>query len=304
MEKISFIIITYNRPDDCLELLQDISRLNNMQELLREVVIVNNASTISYQAVTSFIAQTPQVPYRYINSAENLGVARGRNYAATLAQGEIMLFVDDDILLPDKDILTKIITAFSKPLSERPLGVLSFKVLYHSTGQVQVTAFPHKKYNKYKDYPQLLVPYYVGCGHAFKRSTWLRAGDYPPDFFYGMEEYDLSYRVLDAGYAIQYDASVVLRHKESPLGRNTRAEKLQMMWVNKSKVAWRYLPRQYFFTTTVLWSIEYLKKLGLQWGYYFSGWKKAIRIPFTEKRTPVSASTLEYLKKTEARLWY
>jgi Predicted glycosyltransferases len=96
-----------------------------------------------------------------------------------------------------------------------------------------------------------------------------KVGSYPTDFFYGMEEYDLSYRVLEAGYSIAYTDKVVMLHKESPLGRKPKKEKLQMMWVNKSKVAYRHLPKKYFYSTAFMWSLEYLKKNRLEPGRIF-----------------------------------
>ena len=85
-----------------------------------------------------------------------------------------------------------------------------------------------------------------------------------------MEEYDLSYRILGAGYGIVYDDRVVILHKESPAGRLPNKDKLRGMWVNKSKVAWKYLPKKYFYSTALLWSYEYLRKTG----FNFTGWSK------------------------------
>ena len=77
-----------------------------------------------------------------------------------------------------------------------------------------------------------------------------------------------------------------------------------MMWVNKSKVAWRYLPKKYFWSTAAMWSFEYLRKTGFDLGGWFTGWKEALAIPRKEKHTPVSDSTMAYLRKTDARLFY
>jgi len=49
-ESISILIITYNRPDDLLELLQSI-RMQKDISSLKEVLVLNNASTVSYAAV-------------------------------------------------------------------------------------------------------------------------------------------------------------------------------------------------------------------------------------------------------------
>ena len=55
MNKIAIIIITYNRPADMLALAMNIEKLRSKKDLLEEVIIVNNNSTESYDAVKSFI---------------------------------------------------------------------------------------------------------------------------------------------------------------------------------------------------------------------------------------------------------
>src|SRR4029077_20538363 len=109
---------------------------------------------------------------------------------------------------------------------------------------------------------------------------------------------------LDAGYAIRYDDRVVIWHKESPAGRLTRREQLRGMWVNKSKVAWKYLPLRFFCTTAFLWSLEYLKKSGWHAGGFFKGWGEVLRIPSTERRRPVGTAARAYLRRVKARLSY
>lgn len=304
MAKLSIIIITYNRPGDTLDLLQDIAQLNH-PELLEDVIILNNASTDDYAAVVAFTSSTPCIPFVYKDAPENLGVAKGRNYATQFAKGDIWLFIDDDVNLKDRDSIPKVIAAFSaKPYIGRKPGVVSFKVLYTANMQMQVNALPHKQFDKYHTLHEFPTYYYAGCAHAKLKAAWEAAGPYPDNFFYGMEEYDFSFRLLDKGYCIRYDDSVTVLHKESPLGRTTKAEKLRMMWVNKCKVAWRYLPGIYFYSTAILWSVEYLRKSGFNLRHYWYAWKDIFTIPKTEKRTPVSQPTLDYLKQVEARLWY
>ena len=55
MKPISFIIITYNRPGDTLELIQNISSLNKAHDLLQDIIVVNNASSTDYSSVKNFI---------------------------------------------------------------------------------------------------------------------------------------------------------------------------------------------------------------------------------------------------------
>ena len=306
MKPLSFVIITYNRPADMLSLADNISRLEGLSELVEEVIIVNNHSSVSYQVVEDFIASNPGIPFRYFATTENLGVSRGRNYAIRQSRGPILVFLDDDTLIRNNDTALRSIVAIFREgeAGERPVGIAAFKVYYYSTGEMQKNAFPHKRFHERKDWPHFDTAYFSGCAHAIRRPVFEEVGYYPENFFYGMEEYDLSYRVLNAGYAICYDDRVVILHKESPEGRLTPREKLRGMWVNKSKVAWKYLPLIYFFSTALLWSVEYLRKSGGHWGGFFTGWREVGRIPRTETRNPVRAAARRYLRRVKARLWY
>lgn len=305
MKPLSIIIITYNRPQDTLLLLQNIANQQDAAALLERVVIVNNASTEDYSALSSYIDSRSDIPFHYVFSKENLGVARGRNKALEYTSAPIVITIDDDAYFKDEDALVKIVALFSSSFaSQNNVGIYCFKVFYGSTGALQQTAFPHKKFDKYKSKDRFLTSYFIGCGHAIKRDVYQQTGPYPTDFFYGMEEYDLGYRAMNAGFSIAFDDSVTIIHNESPLGRTPHAEKMRMLWVNKSKVAYRYLPFIYFITTALMWSFEFLKKTSWNWGMWIKGWAAVVRIPLSEKRKRISSNTLRYLKKVEARLWY
>ena len=323
MKPISFVIITYNRPDDALELARNISGLEGLDELVEEVVIVNNRSTVSYEVLETFVAAHPEFPFQYVIAPENLGVSRGRNYAISLSRAPILFFLDDDALIRNNDALRYILPIFgvqafsasgevllpgavelSAAEGDRPVGIAAFKIYYASTGEMQVNAFPHKRFAERKDWHHFDTAYFSGAAHAIRRSVFEEVGVYPENFFYGMEEYDLSYRALNAGFSIRYDDRIVILHKESPAGRLTPKDKLRGMWVNKSKVAWKYLPLPYFVTTALLWSVEYLKKSGGHLGGFLKGWGQIGGIPGAEKRTPLGQQAFAYLRKVQARLWY
>ncbi|HEY4334817.1 MAG TPA: glycosyltransferase family 2 protein [Puia sp.] len=305
MKPLSVVIITYNRPDDLLSLAENISGLEGLGELVEEIIIVNNHSSVSYRVVEDHIAAHPAIPFRYFATTENLGVSGGRNYAIRQSRAPILVFLDDDALIKNSDALRNIVTIFREgETGDRPVGIAAFKVYYFATGEMQENAFPHKRFYERKDWPHFDTAYFSGCAHAIRRPVFEDVGYYPENFFYGMEEYDLSYRALDAGYGIRYDDRVTILHKESPEGRLTPRQKLRGMWVNKSKVAWKYLPLVYFFSTAVLWSVEYLRRSGGHIGGFLIGWGEVGRIPRMETRSPVREACRGYLKRVKARLWY
>ena len=304
MKPLSIVIITYNRPEDVLLLLKNIAAQEQADALLESVIIIDNNSDQKYTMVQQFIA-AQNLPFLYIRSAENLGVARGRNKGIELAKAPIIVTIDDDAYFKEADALVKIEQLFQSTFAiNNNIGVFCFKVFYGSTGELQTTAFPHKKIEKYKDKDEFLSSYYIGCGHAILKEVYNQAGEYPTDFFYGMEEYDLSYRILDLGYRIAYNSSVAIIHNESPKGRTPHAEKMQMLWVNKSKVAYRYLPKIYFISTAIMWSLQFLLKTNFKLNIFFEGWKKIFQIPSMEQKKSISTDTLKYIKSVEGRMWY
>lgn len=287
-----------------LELLQNISGLDEASSLLEEVIIVNNCSTSDYGPVLDYIRTHPEMPFRYFDAPSNLGVAGGRNFALAKGKASIAIMVDDDAVLENKDCLVNLVKEFDSLAGQRRKAIVSFRVLYYENRQMQQNALPHKQFQAFKDKAFFETYYYAGGAHAVRREVMEKLGDYPADFFYGMEEYDLSYRILDAGYAIVYSDKITMLHKESPLGRKPKEEKLRMMWVNKATVAYRYLPRRYFYSTALMWSLQYLRIAGINLRGYMIGWKAVWAIPHKQPRTPLRADTLQYIRSLKARLWY
>lgn len=305
MKPIEIIVITYNRPEDTLELLENLCSLEDAVTYLEKIILLNNASTSDYSRVENFIKNQSSIPIHYIQSNKNLGVTAGRNHALQFSQTPIIVFLDDDALLEDNNTLKNILQAFEKKSPQnRETGLVSFRVLYYPSLVPQINALPHKKVDKYLHQDFFATYYFAGGAHAIKRDLLLQLGGLPEDFFYGMEEYDISYRLLEAGYGIVYDASITMLHKESPLGRTTKKEKWQMMWLNKCRVAWRYLPKKYFYSTAILWSFKYLSATKMDIKGWWHSWIKILSIPTNENRFPISTDSLKYLEKVEARLWY
>ena len=304
-ERISILIITYNRPADLLELLINLGGQSGLDDVLEEILILNNASTEPYDEVVNYVNTHPQIKAKYILSDENLGVAKGRNKLMQMATGSILLNIDDDMAFTAPTDLQRLAALFEEPFfKDANTGVITFRVIYYENKEVQVTAFPHKMYEKYKSNPRFLTAYFAGGANITKAEVMKKTGLYPTDFHYGMEEYDLAYRILDAGYTIGFDNGVTIAHKESALGRAPNYKKLQMQWINKSKVAWRYLPFKYFVTTSASWSIYFLRMAKGHLGTFFASVWQIAKIPFIEKRHVVSKKTLDYLHDVEARLKY
>lgn len=305
MPKISVLIITYNREIDTLLFLQNICEQHNLLQHVKEILILNNASTTDYSAVEQFVNSRTDIPFQYIPHHENLGVARGRNFLIKKATGEQLLVLDDDMEFDDPYAIEKIAVLLeTRQAIENRVAIVTFGVFYFENKERQINALPHKNVSEYISKDWFLTYYFAGGAHIVSKKVFDEIGLYPEDFFYGMEEYDLSYRLIQQGYTLAYDDRVRVLHKESPLGRVTNSQKLGMMLFNKAKVAYRYLPLRYFYSTILLWSIQFLKKTSFDIKSLFSTWAKIPNIKKTEQRNPLNKKALQYLKSVKARLWY
>ena len=92
---ISAIICTYNRDKYIYNVLQSIA-LNDYPRNLYEIVLVNNNSTDRTQdECQRFQADYPDVQFRYFVET-NQGLSHARNCGIRHAQGDLLVYVDDD----------------------------------------------------------------------------------------------------------------------------------------------------------------------------------------------------------------
>ena len=93
--KYSFIIPVYNRPDEVDELLDSLTR-QTLQDF--EVIIVEDGSSVPCKDITD--KYTSLLNLHYFNKP-NSGPGQTRNYGVDRANGEYMLILDSDCILPE-----------------------------------------------------------------------------------------------------------------------------------------------------------------------------------------------------------
>jgi GT2 family glycosyltransferase len=303
--KLSLLVVTFNRPADLLDLLHSVSEQEGAENVLAEMLILDNGTTADYAECWDFVRRHPQLPIRTLRSEENLGAAAGKNLLVREARSDALFFLDDDVIFSTPRDLASAAAVLEKDFfREANAGIVQLRVVHHDTKETQRSAYPHKRRRPSSEDTEFLTVFIAGGATLMRREALDRAGLYPESATYAMEEYDLGYRVIDAGYSVGYDPSVTIEHKESREGRVSNDAKLRLQWVNKSAIAWRYLPRRYFVTTALMWSLEYVRRVKGRPGTYVRAWRDIVRIPFVERRRPIGAKALDYLRRVDARLWY
>ena len=158
----------------------------------------------------------------------NLGVAAGRNLAASLGHGRVLVALDNDAEFADATTLARAggaLDAASEPgaseLGAPELGAIGFRIVVHASGADDVSSW---------GYPLALLPRsgevfdaatFVGAGHAIRRAAWDAVGGYDAILFFCWEELDFCLRAIAAGWRLQYRGDLVVRHKVSAERRVT-----------------------------------------------------------------------------------
>ena len=298
--KVSFFILTYNRPEETIEALENIIHFLHHPEFVEiEIIIVNNNSSIDYTILENYIHKPKDICIKYVINEDNKGVAGGRNQAMALCSGDILISLDDDAEFRESDIIVNTIDLFNSH-QYKSVGLITYKVVEQSDGRVDIATKNKDNLNKKEFY----TTYFKGGAHAIKKDVFKKLGGYEIGGIYGAEEYDLSYRLLDNGYKILHTSDISILHKKSPTGRENYSVQLGYLLQNKSLLAHKYLTRKYFISHLILWSLHYLMKtqgnlLGL-----IRFLRSTIQLSKITSKTPISIETMEYIKSVGGRLIY
>jgi GT2 family glycosyltransferase len=281
------------------------ARQEGVADALEEILILDNGSTANYTNAWAYIDEHAELRVRVIRSEEHLGATAGKNLLMREARGAVFLGLDDDTVLPKTSDLRILASIFEKEIfRDANTAIVQVRIIYHNTKEIQRSAYPHKRRAPDSESGPFLTSFYAGCAVLIKSDAIAEVGTYPEDFSIYMEEYDLSYRMIDAGYSIGYDPSVTIEHKESGHGRLVDHAKVRRQWTNKTAVAWKYLPVRYAITTTFMWSLEYVRRVRGHPTDYFGAWRDVVKIPFMQTRTPLRPESLLYLRSVDAKLWH
>ena len=146
---------------------------------------------------------------------ENVGVAAGRNAGVQACGGDVVLFLDDDGWYPDPGLAAHVAARFA---ADPALAVLSMQVVDPDGGPGARWHVPRLRAGDPDR--SSVVTTFLGGACAIRRSAYLEAGGLPDLFFYGHEETDLAWRLMDRGYRLEYDAAARMCHHTLPNARH------------------------------------------------------------------------------------
>ncbi|GGW23632.1 glycosyltransferase family 2 protein [Streptomyces xantholiticus] len=226
--KLGAVVITMGtRPDELRALLDSVAKQDG--DPIQVVVVGNGAPVVD-------------VPegVRTVDLPENLGIPGGRNVGIeAFGPGgrdvDVLLFLDDDGLLPDTGTARLVREAFD---ADPGLGIVSFRIADPETGLTQRRHVPRLRASD--PMRSSRVTTFLGGANAVRTKVLGEVGGLPDEFFYAHEETDLAWRALDAGWSIEYRADMLLLHPTMPPSRH--AVYHRMVARNRVWVARRNLP--------------------------------------------------------------
>ncbi|MFJ3701931.1 MULTISPECIES: glycosyltransferase family 2 protein [Streptomyces] len=233
--RIGVSVVTMgDRPEQVEALLASVA----MQDVRpSRVVVVGNGSPLpdygSFPGLTDLAGGVTM-----LELDENLGCPGGRNEALDALAGfgdvDVVIELDDDGLLVDKDVFRKVRDLYA---ADPGLGIVGFRIA-DELGETQRRHVPRlRAKDPMRGGP---VTAFLGGGHALSMRMLAETGPWPAEFFFTHEETDLSWRALDAGWKILYEPGLLLQHPRTSPARH--AVYYRMTARNRVWLARRNLP--------------------------------------------------------------
>lgn len=191
-----------NRPT---ELAQALETLHNQVGVEVDCVLVGNGW------------QPEGLPdwVRTIHEPENVGIPEGRNIGARAARGEFIFFYDDDAYLPTADVLARM----TKVLVTNPdIGVVQPRGTDPYGRQPPRRWVPRLRVRAGGSGGDTAVFWEALC--MIRRTAFEQVGGWPGNFFYGHEGIDIAMRLLDAGWRLRYEPSIIVKHPATQATRH------------------------------------------------------------------------------------
>lgn len=207
---VSVIIPTYNRRDSVERALRALARQTLASETYEVIVSIDGSQDGTREMVADFSA-----PYRLCSVWQsNQGRAAACNAGIRIAQGEVLVILDDD-MEPAPDCLER--HSRAHPIGSR-FGIMGAVPMYCDNTDPPVAAYIAAKFNRHldnlarSDHQLALRDFYSGH-FSIRRDVLMDVGLFDEAFrIYGNEDLELSLRLMKSGVTLMY-APATLAHQ-------------------------------------------------------------------------------------------
>ncbi len=201
----SIIIATHNRREDLRECLGSLP-WEQLDKLGGEVIVNDDGCT---DGTADMVGEAFPAVQLLINK-KNEGLAYCRNRSGRAARGNMLLYLDDDVVVAP-GWLDAMLAA------DDGETVLGGRILNYSDGQEQGGPARSTFVGKRLPCGPEKATVGTGCNLGIPARCFEKLGGFDEDLPYYFEDSDLCIRARRAGYRFKYVAGGVVRHKGSPV---------------------------------------------------------------------------------------
>lgn len=216
--KISVITVAYKNSKVVIDLLNSIAKYNDIGDDLEVIIVDNSPDELK---IEDAIKVADYQNYIYIKK-DNKGFGAGNNAGAEIAKGEILAFLNPDIILIEP-IFKKIGEMFA---ADNQLGWVGGQLLgpnntwrcsYGPMAEYEITwldfLLPFRK--KFKTYDEKTM-WLHGADMFFRKTVFNQIGRFDEKIFMYWEEEELTHRMrkLAKDYKIKFCPEIRLIHME------------------------------------------------------------------------------------------
>lgn len=219
----SVIVPTYGRPVYLRDALVSLLKQDFPPEWY-EIIVVDNRPAGEVRQIVQELEQKWQRPIHYVDEP-NVGLHNARHAGAQAAQGEILVYVDDDVIAPPDWL-----KAMLKPYADSQVACVGGKTLprWEAEPPVWLNQFGGNGGGNLSlldlgdDSLELAWPETVyGCNMSVRRSVLYEVGGFNPDaigerrliWLRGDGETGLQEKIYDAGHKVLYEPRAGLYHR-------------------------------------------------------------------------------------------
>lgn len=290
----SVVMVTYARDHIAPKAAAQVATAAGERRDIEFVLVDNNLDTVDRSCWLS-----PFEQWTYVKLGQNKGVP-ARNDGALAAGGRFIVFVDDDAFLNPLGAFDVYEAAFA----EHPrAAIVTARHRDADTGETPRASFPHTNKSLPKDQPFKTFRF-QGNGFAMRREAFAAIGPMSDEYFYGLEEIDYAFRVVDAGYEIIYEPRCWVFEHNDPGGRRPNREVEEMRLTNKLIITYKYLPLRFVPLNMTLYSayVAYLNRGRINIFKSFWNFGRWIFGP-KGKRRPIGDNALRYIDACGGQAW-
>jgi GT2 family glycosyltransferase len=292
--RFSVVMVTYARDHLAPEAVAQVAVAADGRDDVEFILVDNNVDETDRSSWMKDFAH-----WKYVKLGFNKGVS-ARNDGAKTATGAFIVFVDDDAFLYPVGALTHYEAAFA---THPDVAIVTARHIDHRTGKTPRASFPHTDKSLPQDKPFKTFRF-QGNGFALRRSALDAVGPMSEEFFYGLEEIDYAFRVVDAGYEIYFEPNCWVIEKNDPGGRMPKKEVEEMRLTNKLIISYKYLPAIYLPVNFALFSayVFYLNRGRINVFNSFGNFLKWARA-HPNGRRPIGKPALDYIRACGGVVW-